>query len=654
MTGPHTQSSTERSRTHRAAMKQIDRRKPESVLRRNRLEADPAAWLQHYMPGAFSLDWSKGHHAMIDGAISASRSGMGVAVAAPRGEGKTTVLRGVCLYLMATKVCRFPLMAGWTHKSAKAGFKLWLNALHLSPELHADYPELTQPFEESIHNGRLKTLEWSDTGAECGAEVNTVDRCIVLPDSIGAIAAASVQGDVKGLSVTLLDGSVIRPDLLLIDDAQDPKRAGNPAFVADVVETIEKQWMCLAGPQSRITTMVACTVAEKEDVSEHFLARPDFNGVRVARVESWPSGWDEKGSKSRSLWDEWHAELLDGLKDDKDSGLRGRRFYRANKDALTAGMKVSWSQRYDKERKDPDAMYSAMFDFYRIGESAFASEYQNEPLKQGATIYNLTPELIQSRADQDRPAFIVPDWSKVCIVATDCNHYGLHSVSVAFGNDQTAAVPWYGCYDGITVPINAPEQERRAIIFEMLVRHGKEIAELQCKPSLWIIDGGYEHDTIQKYARANTNKIGVQIVVARGYASDKYKPWGKNVIGRPREECHHAQWPLGNGLAWNADYWREVSQRAWLGNIGSPGSCSLFAGNHREFCEQVARERLGEKLEGRMGFVWRWITPPGKHDYGDSMAMAYAGAAYFGIGSGRPDDRPVKKQQKRRVRHVHI
>jgi hypothetical protein len=414
---------------------------------------------------------------------------------------------------------------------------------------------------------------------------------------------------------------------------QDPKRADDPVHVRDVIDIIEKQWICLAGPTSRITCMAACTVAAKDDVSEYFLNRPDFKSVRVSRVESWPKGWGDKASRTRELWSEWHGELLDGMTDG-DGGKRGRDFYAANKTEMTDGMTVSWDERMDKKRHDPDALYSAMYDYFRIGEAAFASEYQNQPLRQGVTVYDLRPEIVMSRTDTNRAAYVVPNWAGVVLAATDINHYGLHSVCCAFGRDQTAAVLWYDCFDRLTVPQHAPEHERRQIIFQALTEHGTQIGRLSCRPSVWMIDGGYEHETVQRYSVGPGRTCGAQVIVARGYGADKYRPNGKNVIGKPREECHFTQWPLGKGVAWNADYWREIAQRAWLGEIGSPGSCSLFDGHHREFAEQVTRERLSEKLSSKTGMVWRWITQPGKHDYGDAVAMCYVGAAWHGIGAG--------------------
>jgi hypothetical protein len=626
-------SDSLRKREQKARDDGIERRACEDPDRRKRLEADPPAWLKHYLAGFYPASWSKAHLAIIHGAIEAAKTGTGYAAAAPRGEGKTTVLRGVDFFLVATGVCRFPVMGGWTHKSSSEAFRVWIRMLHNTPALAADYPELTQPFEESMHAGRLKALTWSDTGAECGAEVRSTDKIIVLPDSRGAIGAASVQGDVKGLSVTLPSGEVLRPDLILFDDVQDPKRAGDPAHVQDVIDIIEKQWICLAGPTSRITAMAACTVAASNDVSEYFLNKPDFKSVRISRIESWPKGWDEKGSQSRLIWDNWHNELLDGMADG-DGGQRGRDFYQSNKSEMTDGMTVSWSERMDKKRHDPDALYSAMFDFYRIGEAAFASEYQNRPLKQGATVYDLRPEIVMSRTDDKRDAFAVPAWSRLVTAFTDINHYGLHSVCAAFGQDQTAAVLWYQCFDRITVPERAPEAERRQIIFQALCEHGKTVGSLPCKPDLWLIDGGYEHETIQRYVNGPARICGTRAMVSRGYGADKYRPNGKNLIGKAREECHYTQWPLGRGIAYNADYWREIAQRAWLGDIGAPGACSIFAGHHRDFSEQICRERLSEKLISKTGMIWRFITMPGRHDYGDAMTGCYVAAAWHGIGAG--------------------
>jgi hypothetical protein len=68
-------------------------------------------------------------------------------------------------------------------------------------------------------------------------------------------------------------------------------------------------------------------------------------------------------------------------------------------------------------------------------------------------------------------------------------------------------------------------------------------------------------------------------------------------------------------------------------------------GHHRELADQICREQLRgkEEIGGRM--VWVWDTAPGKHDYGDSMAMGYMGAAMLGIGTGGAG--PVQRTRKK-------
>jgi hypothetical protein len=650
----HAPDAAERQAQHRRRMRLVERRQCADPKRRLRNEKNTPKWLRFYMGGAFPYPWSDGHMETIHNAEQAAITGTGTAVAAPRGDGKTTCLRGVAINLVARGIVSFPVLAGWKHMDATAAYQSWLRMLCESPQFAADYPEYTQPFEISTHKTALKQLAWADTEKHIGALVDSMLKIIILPDSQGAIAARSVQGDVKGLNATLIDGTVLRPDLLLLDDAQNPKQAENPKSVLKTIDTIENEFMGMAGPQKRLTTFCACTVEGEHDVSSHFLARRGWTSARVSRILTWPAGGEggdwpaEKDDVQREMWDEWYRVLLD------EGEPAARKMYRREKKAMTAGMAVSWKHRFDKERGEPDALYSAMFDYYSKGADVFARSQQNIPIKQGVSVYELTPEIIMSRVDRNRAAYEVPTWGQIAVAATDINHYGLHTAALSFANDQTAAVTYYDRYDAQTVPDNAPEQKRRQIIFSMLVNHMDQIAALPNVPPLWIIDGGYEHGTVQKFAQTYTQLRGMRIVVARGYSAERYRPHGKNVIGQAREECHATQWPLGKGLAWNADYWREIAQRAWLGEVGAPGSCSLFRGHHQEFAQQICRERLGEKLAGKMGMVWRWIQTPGWHDYGDCMAMAYAGAAWAGIGTGGESQPKPKPRRRRSARHVRI
>lgn len=635
---------SDRRHAWRAAGRVVDRREPESLSRRRRLENDPAAWLRFYLAATYPLPFGDVHHDMIGAAVRAIRDGQGMAIASPRGTGKSSVLWGLALWAILSGACRFPVVAAWSHTAARRMLRRWLSALADNERIRADYPEVCAPFVETTHPIRLRLLRWTDTGDATGADARIMDGLLQLPGGRGAIGALSLWGNTRGLSATLPDGQTLRPDVLFLDDPQDKSTAESPALVRKTVERIESDLFNQSGPSTRLSVMVAATVIAENDVAEHFLNHPDFEAVRVGQILTWPTGFDDAASAARQLWEAWNEARIEGMAD-HDGGKRARAFYEAHKSALTEGLTVSWEHRYDRARGDPDALYAAMLDFYRLGERAFMAERQNQPMRTEATVYDLSPELIVSRVHTGRRRGDLPTEARLVVVATDLNHYALHSAVAGFGNDQTAWIAWYARHDGgegrAIVPTNCPESESKRLMFEALCRHGQEIAALpllrggeSIRAGLWVIDSGYMPDVVRRYVEGPGRGLGIQILPARGYAGDRYRPTPRNRIGLPREGCHLAESPIaGRFIAFNADHWREVSQRAWLAPPNAPGSLSLFEGRHSEFAEQVCRERLVEKLQSEYGPIWRWHTAPGWHDYGDAVTMTYVGAAWGGIGT---------------------
>jgi hypothetical protein len=286
---------------------------------------------------------------------------------------------------------------------------------------------------------------------------------------------------------------------------------------------------------------------------------------------------------------------------------------------------------------DPDALYAAMWDYYDLGEMAFMAERQNQPIKEGITLYNLTPRVICSRVDPTRKPGVVPEWVRLVVASTDINRsYALSTAIVGFGADQRAAVLWYGthriaCDDSLT-----PAQIK-AEVFKQLAAHGNALAALPCCPQSWVIDGGgTPQGTVIEFANLSARLTGIPAFCAFGRDGKSYRQYaGKHAV-RPYEQCHLvSESPSSRWLLWNAHYWMEQAQRAWTGTPGAPGSCELPAGHHDDFAEQICREQLQGKAEiaGRM--VWVYNTQPGgPHDYADVMAMAFMMAAVNGIGTG--------------------
>jgi hypothetical protein len=655
---PEAISRQESKQRWRIRDRTIKRPRCKDAGRRHDLEQSGEHWLKYYLPHDFSLDWGTPQRQTIQAAERAMRQGASMAVAGPRGFGKTTMLGGVGLFGTLAGICTFPIVAGWTHTAAKTTLRGWLNELATNPRLAQDYPEICQPFRASIHAKRLRVLLWPE-GNLTGADVRIVEGVIVLPGR-RALASASIKGSIRGIRVKL-DRGWLRPDVLFLDDPQDKPTAETAKLVRQVIERIDKDLMSLSGPRRRITLMAAVTVIENDDVADQLLKRRDIVAIRCGQITKWPAKWDDPTSPARKAWEAWNEERLIGL-GEHDGGKRAARYYRKHKKILTKGMAVSWPERYDEERGDPDALFSAMWDYYRLGHAAFMAERQNEPVKPETTTYDLSTDVVLGAIYPGRKAYEIPPEANVTIATTDLNYYGLHSGALAFQNDQTAAVAWYGVHDrkgkGI-VPKNCPEAEAKKRMFEALANVAGAIAELplvrdgeRAQVDLWLIDVRYMGDVVRRFIEGPGRRCGVRAVAYMGYSAEKYRPTPKNVIGKPREQSHMAQTAhSGRFIAANSDYWREVSQRAWFGTPGAPGSLSLFEGRHYAFAEQICRVKLVEKLIGQHGTRWNYNFAPGRHDWADNIHMAYVGAVWQGIGTqGRVRRRRPRYKERRKAR----
>lgn len=632
--GNEAKTGAERVREFRARQDTIPRLPPEDAARRRRLEKAPEKWLRWYFPNVFTLPFSDGHREIIRAIVSNDAQGKDTVVAAPRGEGKTNIMRYMTIYLVVTKRAKFPAMGGWQSRSATEAFSTWVIAI-TSERLVADYPEYFAPFAVSTHANRLPRLRWQGEDRPTGAAIKSKLMQIVFPDGRGAIAAGSLQGDVKGLNITTADGLSLRPDKLLLDDPQDVKRAADPKFVADTLEQIDTQWRCLAGPDKRISMMVACTIYAPDDVGESLGKRRNTVFVRIPRVTSWPVGFEKAESLTRQLWDRWFD-----LYDDEKTREMAFRFYRKNRAAMTNGFTVSWKYRYDKSKGDPDALFGAMVDYYTKGRDAFFSEYQNQPVAHEAKYYELTPQCIL-RHQVDLHENEVPEDTVYAVLTTDINYsYGLAYEAAAFNREGRCHVFAEGVWCQEPLPISAKNtnQEYRQRLVKKALEIMAEWVDVQpWKLDDWYIDaGGEQFDTVTSFCRAakKNGKLGRAMI---GRAGKTYDPSVKTCIGRVRGRVYACfTRESGKWYCMDADYYKELGQTSWITPMGEPGSATIYRGSHRDYADQMCREVLEAKgvIMGRGGrtmVVYKWNTLPGKHDKLDTHAMAYAGAGYAGI-----------------------
>jgi hypothetical protein len=361
-----------------------------------------------------------------------------------------------------------------------------------------------------------------------------------------------------------------------------------------------------------------------------YIADPQWRALRISCVEKWPDGWADKGPAYK-LWSEWWDEF----RDDAKAGLK---FYKANRPAMTQGMKLSAPHAYadKRDRTLPDALCVAMRQYWQMGHEAFMAERQQTPLSPDETApYRLIRESIVAHAT-DRNPWEAPPGLITTTAGCDINpSYGLSWAVVGFEANHTAHVLGYGV-DPLKMGATWSEPQKMAAVFAALSALRGRLDKSPRRPALMAFDvRGWNRDHALAFGVQAERDRGLHAIPAQGAGWKYYRPNTKARIFEAREGCHMAQDDKHRKyLVVHVDYWREIMQLAFATSPGAPGSCSLPAGNHTDFVDQILSEPLLEKKAGALGMEWLYTRRPGRNDLSDAMVMAYAAAAWGGIGTG--------------------
>ncbi|TVQ58592.1 MAG: hypothetical protein EA377_00065, partial [Phycisphaerales bacterium] len=286
----------------------------------------------------------------------------------------TTLCEIACLWAILIGARDFVCLIGSDEEHAASMLDSIKAELENNESLLEDFPEAVYPIHqlEGIHQraagqlyqGRSTNIGW--TAKE-----------IVLPtiensSASGAIIrVAGITGRIRGMKHKRVDGTSVRPSLVLIDDPQTDESARSPSQCNTRERTLAGAILGLAGPGKKIAGLMTLTVVRPDDMADRILDRekhPQWQGERTRMVYSFPS--DEK------LWAQYADTRAEGLRNDEGI-VRATEFYRENRDAMDAGAKIAWPERHNHD--ELSAIQHAM-NLKLQDEHAFWAEYQNEPL----------------------------------------------------------------------------------------------------------------------------------------------------------------------------------------------------------------------------------------------------------------------------------
>lgn len=616
----------------------------ESLARRTELEKSLQLWSCYYLPDLFTDDCGDIHVQAFSECQYIIENGGRKAKCMPRGGGKSAIGKAAVIYCALTGKRKFIVPIGSNADNAQSYYTFITNALSDNVRLHEDYPEITTYFKElagSAHKARFQLFhDFKPTYIQMNPKRIVLPNVMKedgtpYPSAQSVIAIRSIDGRIRGTSYTVKGGGEIRPDFVIPDDIQSEETALSDVLSKKMEKLVVGAVLNLAGPRVKIACYFPCTVQRKGDVSWLFLNRklhPEFQGDNIPMFYSFPNDHKNNGG----LWDKYETIWRDEEMEAEKKSQTLNQFLKDNWDAMHEGASMSW----DKRIRDGElsAVQTGMHLFYENGIS-FYSEYQGQPKEENNSEFALTASVILSRIDKEWVQGTVPEWSQLITATTDLNpSYALSTVVKCHNTQQRSGIVAWGMFKEKPLPINLtePERTRNQKLHEALVIIGKRLYDSPYRPNVWGIDASGEYfDMVLNFCKVSQQLTGLKTVAITGRGHSKYNPFVKSRVGNPREMavmCHDKE--KGNWIAFDADYWKELSQKSWNGSLGAAGSCSLPVGNHKELAEQIAAEAFLGKAD--VGGMMKWTFKNAqlqKHDLGDCCYCDDMLASWEGFGT---------------------
>ncbi|HGG6752533.1 TPA: phage terminase large subunit [Salmonella enterica subsp. enterica serovar Java] len=260
--------------------------------------------------------------------IVASPEGENDAIAAPRGEAKSTLVSQLfVLWCIIRGIKHYPVIVMDSIDQAYPMLEAIKAELLYNPRLRHDFPDVCV-------QGRV----W---------QMGT----IVTANNIKVTVAGS------GKKLRGLRHGPYRPDLVILDDIENDENVQSPEQRDKLDNWLKKTVLPLGEAGGKTDVVYIGTILHYDSVLSRTLNNPMWRTARFKAIIRWP---DNQG-----LWDTWEGYIRN--EDPETAAL----FYAANEAAMLQGAVVSWAAR---------PLLTLMKIRVRDGHGTFDSEYQNDPV----------------------------------------------------------------------------------------------------------------------------------------------------------------------------------------------------------------------------------------------------------------------------------
>ncbi len=311
-----------------------------SARRRAIGSSSPKAFAQVYLGPLFNKPFSRMHDELLAelGTLH-QRRGAHLAIAAPRGHAKSTVV--TLAYVLWCLVCQkepFVIVVSGTSDQAAKLLEHVKRQIETNALLRTDFPELAKAD---------RIAPWRRDS-------------ILLPNNHILMSYAAGQ-NLRGVR-----HGKDRPTLIIGDDLEDKLQVSSEDQRRKLADWFNSTLLKAGTPQTNV--IVVGTVFHHDSLLANLLdpARsPGWKPLRYQAVEK-PSGRPD-------LWERWGAIMRSQVQFQGATGVEAAEaFLAANRAAMLEGTQVLWPEQYDYT----ELMRTKL----REGDSAFQAEFQNDPL----------------------------------------------------------------------------------------------------------------------------------------------------------------------------------------------------------------------------------------------------------------------------------
>lgn len=295
-------------------------------------------YFPHYIKGDSSEfhDWLFEHLPEVALAAEGKRE----LIAAPRGNAKSTVVTLLfTLWCILKRIKRFPVILSDTFDQAAVHLQGLKSELEFNPRLAVDFPD-------DVGQGPV----WQAAEIVCvnGAKVK-----------IGG-GGKALRGFRHGAQ---------RPDLVIADDLENDENVQNPDQRNKLEKWIDKTVEPLGPPDGSMDLIWVNTFLHFDAVAMRKSRNPMWRKKVFQAVLQWPDRMD--------LWEQWESILRNS--DPEIAEALADQFYAEHLAEMLAGARVLWPS--------VQPLVKLMKIRVRIGDDAFSSEYQNEPIDGDAQMF---------------------------------------------------------------------------------------------------------------------------------------------------------------------------------------------------------------------------------------------------------------------------